>query len=176
MSSRVLKLAAALLAGLMLAGCASGNPQVAAYVGDEAIPESRVHDIAQVLTETGSTPAETAVPVVAGLLVQSKLAAKAAIDQGIVVSPQERQSFLDSNPLFGQLVANPVTADFMTEYANAVIVVNSDAGREGFEKVLATTEVKLNPRFGVWDRDQGGIVEGSTGSISRPAGSLEAGQ
>lgn len=167
------KMAALATAGLLaLTGCATGNPQVAAYVDGARIAQSEVDAISQVLAEVSADPADTAGDfgtTVVTIMVQAKLAKKAADAASITVTDAERQQVFASNELYAALISNPVTADFMNGFADTAILVNNEAGSAAIKNALASTEVRVNPRFGTWDPAAASLVQGSSGSLSVPA-------
>jgi hypothetical protein len=167
------KFAGLIAATVALVGCAGGNPTVAAYVGAETIPQAKVDGIARVLAEATTDPTDTAGgygQTVVAILVQSKLAAQTAAAKGITVTDAERQQVYDSNELYTVLLNNPSTADFMHEYANTAFILSNEDGKAGVAELLGTTTITVNPRLGTWDAAMGGIVQGSSGSLSELAG------
>lgn len=170
---RSVKLAAlAAVGALALAGCATGSPQVAAYVNGNPIPQSQVDAVAKVLTDTSSDPADTAgdaAALVVQVMIQSEVAPVAAKNANITISETQRDQALASNATLTALAKNPVTADFINDYAETQLLVSTDAGKTAFNDAFVNTTVELNPRLGVWDDTQHAIVDGSTGSISEVA-------
>jgi hypothetical protein len=172
MSKARLMGAALATAGLLaLAGC-GGNPQVAVYVGDSPIPLAKVEAISKVLADSSSDTYDTAgafTPTVMQIMVQSKLAEQVAATKKITVTDDQRQSVYAENELYGVLLKNPVTADFMTSYASTAVILAGEPEQAAYRDLLAATNVRLNPRFGTWDPKTGGIAEGSSGSLSEAA-------
>ncbi|MFZ0531068.1 MAG: hypothetical protein WAL91_11105 [Propionicimonas sp.] len=169
MSKAMVKVAAMVAATVALVGCAGGNPLTAAYVGADPIPQSEVDDVSQAIADASEDTTDTAgtfSQTVVQILIQSDLAAQAAASQGITVTDAQRQQVYDSNPLYGTLLNNPASSAFMTAYANTAVILADTAGQTAFASLVSTTPITLNPRLGVWDAAKGGIVEGSTGSIS----------
>lgn len=170
---RSMKLAGLATAGvLVLTGCASGNPQVAAYVGDQTISQAQVDAVAKVLadsttdtTDSGGGYAATVVQI----MIQGKVAQAAAAAKGITVSDADRQKTLASNATLQTLAKNPVTADFITDYVDTSLILSKEEGQAAAKDVLAHTTIRVNPRFGVWDATSYGLVDGSTGSLSETA-------
>lgn len=162
-------LVALVTAGLMaLAGC-GGNPQVAVYIGEEQVPLSRVESVAKVLADTSPGAGVTAssfTPTVMQIFVQAELAARVAQAKGISVTEAERQSVYAQNQVYPLLLANPVSADFMKAYADTAVILGNEAAQAPYRELLAATPIRVNPRFGTWDAEQGGLVEGSSGSLS----------
>lgn len=159
----------AIVGVLVLTGCTVTNPQVAAYVAGSPITQAEVDAVSGALAEASPDTNDTAgnfAPTVLVIMVQNQLAAKAAADAGITVTDAQRQTFISQNELYGVLVNNPASADFMNSFATTSIVVSADAGVQAFREVAANTSVRVNPRFGEWDADAVALAEGSSGSLS----------
>jgi hypothetical protein len=167
---RSVKLAALATTGvLVLAGCATGNPQVAAYVGDTEITQAQVDSVSKVLANTSSDPTDTAGSfgtTVLQIMIQSKIAADVAEAKAITITDTQRQQVLASNANLATLAKDPAATDFINKYVEAVAVVGTDAGKSAFSDQFAKTAIRVNPRFGVWDDAHHALVDGSTGSIS----------
>ncbi len=172
MSKLSARLAAFVTAGVLtLTGCASGNPQVAAYVGAAQISQAQVDAVSRVLAETSSDPTDTVggfAPTVMSIMVQSELVRAAASAKGLSVSDADRQAFYATNDLYQLLLANPASADFMKRYADTAVLLGTDAGKAAFQEAVDTITVRVNPRFGEWD-PANGLVQGSSGSLSEAA-------
>ncbi|MFT4110599.1 hypothetical protein [Propionicimonas sp.] len=169
-----LKLAALATTGVLaLAGCASGNPQVAAYVDGTPISESQVDGPAEALANASSDATDSASAfsaTVLSIIIQSKVAAAAAAtDPSIAVTQAQRDTEIAGNETLATLVKDPAATDFINDYVEASLIVSSDAGKAAFTKQFAQTSVKLNPRFGTWDATQFAIADGSNGSLSSVA-------
>lgn len=164
--------AALATAGLLaLAGC-GGNPQVAAYVGDVQVPQARVEAIAKVLADTSTDAYDTAGSfnaTVMQILVQGTLAGQVAKAKGITVSDAQRQTLYAQNELFAILLKDPATTDFMRSYADTSIMLQDATALAAFKELMASTPIRVNPRFGTWDAEAGGLKEGGVGSLSDPA-------
>lgn len=170
------KIAGSVVAMAALAGCVSGNPQVAAYVGPDPVAQTDVDTIAQALSEATSDTTDSAATyqqTVVSILVQSKLAAGIAASKGITVTDEQRQQVYASNELYAALVNNPVTTKFMTEYANTAFIVSDEVGKAELANVLQATTITLNPRLGTWDADNVAVADGSSGSLSELAGAQQ---
>lgn len=173
MKRTALKIVSVVVTGVLaLAGCSVSSPQVAAYVGDAQIAMTQVRAVAQAIADASGDaagPASGFESAVMTIMVQSKLAAKAAEAQSIAITDAQRESFYSQNEVYGPLAKNPASADFMRGFADLSVVVSTEAGVEAFREVLATTPVRINPRFGEWDPEQAALVEGSSGSLSELA-------
>jgi hypothetical protein len=170
MKARVM-VAGLVTAGLLaLTGCGS-NPQVAAYVGDAQVSQASVDAVAQVLADT-SPDADTAgafTGTVMQIMVQGVLAATIGQVKGITVTDAQRQTLYSQNALYATLLKNPVTADFMKSYADTAVILSDASALADYKELLTSTDIRVNPRFGTWDHKAGGLVEGSTGSLSELA-------
>jgi hypothetical protein len=172
MSKARVLVAALATAGLVaFAGCSS-SPQVAAYVGDSQISQASVDDVAQVLADTSSDAYDTAgsfSPTVMQIMVQAEVAQQAGAAKGITVTDAQRQQVYSQNPLYGTLLKNPATTSFMQDYANTSVILGNEAALAAYKELMASTPIRVNPRFGTWDSAAGGLVEGSEGTLSSPA-------
>lgn len=175
MSKARVMVAALATAGLMaLTGC-GGNPQVAAYVGDVRVQQSSVDEVAQVLADTSTDAYDTAGSfnkTVMQIMIQGTLATEVGVAKKIEVTDAQRQAIYDSNELYGTLLKNPKTTAFMTTYANTATILSDEAAKAAYGELLATTPVRVNPRFGTWDPKTGALVDGSSGSLSEAAPGL----
>ncbi|MCC6496792.1 MAG: hypothetical protein IT193_11125 [Propionibacteriaceae bacterium] len=172
MSKARVMVAALATAGLLaFAGCGN-SPQVAAYVGDFRVQQDTVEAVSQVLADASSDAYDTAgsfSPTVMQIMVQTKLAAQAGEAKGISVTEEQRQQIYAQNELYAGLLKNPVTTDFMTGYANTSVILGNEAALAAYKDLIASTPIRVNPRFGTWDPEAGGLVEGSSGSLSSVA-------
>ncbi len=159
-------------AGLLaFAGCSS-SPQVAAYVGGSQIQQTRVDDVSQVLADASSDASDTAgafSATVMQIMVQTKVAEQAGVAKGLTVTDAQRQQIYAQNELYDGLVKNPLTTDFMTGYANTSVILSNEAALAAYKELMASTPIRVNPRFGTWDAAAGALVEGSSGSLSSVA-------
>lgn len=166
------KLAALATTGVLaLAGCATGNPQVAAYVGEATISQTEVETIAGALAE--NTEAEDSASgfstTVLQILIQSRIVEQAAAAKNLSVPEADRNSAIAGNESLAALAKNPAVTDFINDYVDTSLLLQTEAGATAAKEVAGATEVRVNPRFGTWDQTQFGLVEGSTGSISEAA-------
>ena len=175
--ARVWVIALAATGLLALAGC-GGNPQVAAYVGgptspiDVQVSQAKVETIAKAIAATTTDAYDTAVTFTAPvmqILVQAALVQKVATDAKITVTDAQRETFYASAELYPQLVKNPDTHDFMVAFADANTILADKAVAPTYTALVAKTPIRVNPRYGTWDAKQGGLVDGSSGSLSEVA-------
>ena len=154
----------------VLAGCSTGNPQVAAYVGDSEISQSRVDEVSRVLAATSGDSTATVgdfSATVLQIIIQSTIAEKAADSLGVTISDAERDQAIATNETLTTLVNEPAATDFIKDYVEATLVVGTEAGMAAFTEQFDQTEITVNPRFGTWDAEQNALVEGTVGgSIS----------
>jgi hypothetical protein len=175
--ARVWVIALAATALLALAGC-GGNPQVAAYVGgptspiDVQVQQSKVDTIAKAIADTTSDAYDTAVTFTAPvmqILVQSALVQKVAADAKITVTDAQRETFYATAALYPELVKNPATHDFMVAFADANTILADKTVGPAYTALVTKTQIRVNPRYGTWDAKSGGLVDGSSGSLSEVA-------
>lgn len=166
---RLAALAAA--AVLALSGCAGANPQSAAYVDGSPISQSQVDAIAGVLadsTETDDRPAGFA-PTVLQILIQSKLVGRAAAEKGLSVPTTDRDAAIAGDATLSALSKNPVTTDFIRNYVDTSLLLQTEAGQAAALEVAERADIVVNPRFGTWDESQLALAQGSSGSLSEVA-------
>ncbi len=157
---------------LALAGCASGSPQVAAYVGDSQISQAQVDQVAQVLADTSSDPEDTAggfAPTVVQLMIQNEIVGVAADAKKLTVPDADRAAAIAGDATLSALSKNPLTTDFITSYVTTQMLLNTEAGATAAQEVALATPIRVNPRFGVWDDTRLGLIQGSSGSLSELA-------
>jgi hypothetical protein len=159
------KLAALATVGVIaLTGCA-GSPQAAAYVGDTQISQSEVEHLSAVIADVSDDPTDIASTYTRGVLqILVRNEANPA-----AVTPELRQQVLTQQPQLAELMKTKDLTDLVSGLVDWQVLASSDAGRAAIVKGLGTTTVRLNPRMGVWDNTQAGIVTDSTGSISELA-------
>ncbi|MGV8909708.1 MAG: hypothetical protein ACOH1Y_12065 [Propionicimonas sp.] len=175
--ARVWVVALAATGLLALAGC-GGNPQVAAYVGgptspiDVDVSQAEVDTIAKAIADSTSDAYDTAVTFTAPvmqILVQSAIVQQVAKDLKITVTDAQRETFYATAELYPALVKNPATHDFMVGFADANAILADKAVGPTYAALVAKTSIRVNPRYGTWDAKAGGLVEGSSGSLSEAA-------
>jgi len=103
------------------------------------------------------------------IMIQGTLAAKVGEAKKIEVTDAQRQAVYAQNELYAVLLKNPATTDFMVTYANTATILGDDAGKAAYKDLLASTPIRVNPRFGTWDAAAGGLADGSSGSLSEAA-------
>lgn len=167
---RSVKFAALLATAVMvLAGCATGNPQVAAYVDGSPISQAQVDQVSQAIVEASTDPAATAGDVsgvVLQIMIHGKIAEQVAAGEHYTVAASERQSLISANGLDG-LAADPRTADFVTEFVDSSIILQNTDFQNAVAQAWATADVEVNPRFGTWNTQQNALEDGTAGgSIS----------
>ena len=175
--ARVWVIALAATGLLALAGC-GGNPQVAAYVGgptspiDVQVSQAKVETIAKAIAATTTDAYDTAVTFTAPvmqIIIQSTIVEQLAKDKNITVTDAQRQTFYATAALYPELVKNPDTHDFMVAFADANTILADKAVAPTYTALVAKTPIRVNPRYGTWDAKQGGLVDGSSGSLSEVA-------
>ncbi len=164
--------ALATTAVLALTGCAGGSPQVAAYVGDAQISQAQVDDVSQVLADTSTDPEDTAggfAPTIVQLMIQNEILRVAAETKKLTIPETDRDAAIAGDATLSALSKNPLTADFVKSYVTTQLLLNTEAGATAAQEVATGTSIRVNPRFGVWDDTQLGLIQGSSGSLSELA-------
>ncbi len=163
------KLAAVATAGVLaLAGCATGSPQSAAYVGPTPIGLDKVETLSQAVADFTSDTSDSAATfrtAVVQILISSKLAAATKVP----VTEEQRSQVLATDASLSELAKVPALTAFIADWVDARAIVGTDTGRAAYLAVANQTSVRLNPRFGTWDPQQLAIVQNSSGSISEVA-------
>ena len=177
MKARVMVAGLATAGLLALTGCGN-NPQVAAYVGgpgsavNVTVTQAEVDRIATAIAAATSDAYDTGAsfaPAVVSIKVQSAVVDQVAKDKAITVTDAQREAFYATQALYPVLAKDPVTHDFMVSYATTATVLSDKAAATAFAELMAKTQVRVNPRFGVWDDTKGSLVDGSSGSLSEAA-------
>ncbi len=169
---RSVKLAALAATGVLaLAGCATGNPQAAAYVDGHAIPQAEVDSVAHAVTTAGAAESGTiAQGLVVQILIQNEIAKTVANDTKFTVTDAQREQLLTSSPALTAIAKDPAAAGFVNDYTETYLLLQTDAGKQAFNDRFVKTDIVVNPRFGTWDPKQPGLVDGTAGgSISELA-------
>lgn len=152
---------------MLLSGCTTNNPQLAARVGGVAITEAQVDVIARSLA--GAMGAEygamrfTAVSELIG----NELTRQIGTTTGTTVSEAERLAMLAGNPNLSQMAAEPALTDFIHAFVDARVIQNK-LGPDAFNTAAQAVSVEVNPRFGTWNPNLARL-NGDSGSLSRPA-------
>ncbi len=163
--TRLKTLVVALLAGLLLAGCASPPGSVAVRVGDQEVSVRRVEDTYSLLAqhpEVGSVSRAS----IAGTFVVTATLQEIADDQNITVTTQEVEALLAEDQLFTEVRKDPVGEEFVRELALNTVISNKLPG--DWRSEMAKYDPQLNPRYGVWN-PQTQRVEGF-GVLAEPVG------
>lgn len=163
--------ASALLAAGLLSGCV-GQPGTAAIVDGERITVEQVDEAMALgpFFQDQLTPSNAL-----ATLIESRAAITVAAEHGVGVSQDEAAAFLDE-----------IGAEFIAQdgdYTDPVLdivrmsVISQELGQapngqaiveEIGEYMLETADIEFNPRYGEWDSDQGGLVDGFSDWIELP--------
>lgn len=166
------KLAALATVGVIaLTGCA-GSPQAAAYVGDTQISQAEVEHLSAVIADVSTDPTDIASTYTRGvlqILIRNEVARTVTASGLATVTDAQRQQLLTQDASIGELMKTPDLTKLISGFLDWQVLASSDAGRAALVKGLGTTTIRLNPRNGVWDNQQAGIITDSTGSISELA-------
>jgi hypothetical protein len=164
--------ALATTAVLALTGCASGSPQVAAYVGESQISQRQVDDVSRVLADISTDTTDSAggfSSTVLQIMIQSKIVGLGADARKLTVAETDRQAAISGDATLSALSQNPATASFVKDYVGAQLLLQTEAGVTAAQEVAEATSIRVNPRFGTWDDSRLGLAEGSSGSLSSVA-------
>lgn len=165
-------LAAVSAAVLLLSGCSTPGPQVAAVVGDTQITVKQVDSVAhaaattyaQVSTGTVPTWGQLRAPVV-NVLVTGRLVSLAMQVAKVQVSEAQMAQLYNSDAFLKALAADPEGAELAQALALMSLAQNSTAIQSAYAQVVGNTVVEVNPQFGVWSSSAGSLT-GQTGSLS----------
>lgn len=165
------KLAAAgVVAALALTGCAK-DPSVAARVGEITITDAEVQQATAAMSEAFDVTTGQARPVAFASLMRGAFADTLAAKHGYTVTPQERADAFASNPDLAMLELNDQTKPLANGVADSIVLAQR-LGPDQLAAEVASLDVTMNPRYGVWNGETGEF--GGSGSLSRlstPAGS-----
>jgi ABC-type Fe3+-hydroxamate transport system substrate-binding protein len=172
MKKTAVKLVAVLATAILaLTGCAKNNPNVAATVGDQTIKLTQVDAVAKSLVAKDPTVTWGAARHdVAQVMVVSRLAKLAQDEVGVKVTDAQRQQVYAAYPAWEPLLKDPVTATFMADFADYILVMSNQTAASAYQKVAANVPVSVNPIFGSWDPATGQFA-GNSGSLSEVFGS-----
>lgn len=148
--SRLKTLVVALLAGMLLVGCASPPGSVAVRVGEQEVSVNEVEDTFQLLAEHPEVGQATRSNVVASYVVAAILE-QIGKDHDISVSDAEVQSVLGRDRLFLEVRRDPVGDRFVTKLARNTVIANKLP--RDWRSEVAKYDVQLNPRYGTWHPD-----------------------
>lgn len=153
--------ASVLLVAGLVAGC-SGQGGVAATVNGETISVEQVND-GMALSPFFAEPPAPADIVMS--LIEARSVIDAAKEEGMGVSAEEAEDFLDS------IGAQEIRVD--GEYSEAVLDIarmslisqslqTAPQGQgviEAMNDYIVNADIELNPRYGTWDIEQGGLLQ-----------------
>lgn len=154
--------AAALLGiGVVVAYPTVRDSQVAVKVADTTYTRAQVESIAQGLAnhtlEVDDSAADFEETVV-GILVESRIGKLVMADRKTMVSVQDRGSILDGNTTLAELIKDPATADFASDYIDTAACMSDSDFEAAFDEKATSTAVWVDPRYGVWDPASGHLV------------------
>jgi hypothetical protein len=153
---------------LLLSGCANGNPTVAATIGDNQITVAQVDSISRVLAANSTD--EPAWGKWRAAVLQAQLSGRLATTvtsaAGVTITDIQRQQVYAQNELYAKLAKDPVTADFMRDYADYVLVMSATNGQSAMAQAASTVKIEVNPIFGEWDSTKAQL-SGESGSLSQ---------
>lgn len=161
---------------LLLTGCSTNNPNVAATVGNQQISVAQVdafaHQLATAVAKISegsgqAAPAwgELRSPALQ-ILIQIELVRVANLDAKVTVTDAQRKAAAASNQIYSALAQDPSASQVLSEWLDAVVIANDSKGNASLMKLAKGTPIELNPVFGTWDQTQFKLT-GDTGSLSK---------
>jgi hypothetical protein len=153
---------------LALAGCASAEPGVVAYVGDDRITQGQFDRAVVGINTALQEGQQVNRDAVVNALIHGVLADQIAAERNITITDAQRDEALRSGDL-AVLLANPDAKSVAYDLADQQLV-SEKVGAEAYIAAVREQPVTLNPRFGVLDPEAKLITSvEETGSLSRPA-------
>jgi hypothetical protein len=169
MKKTAVKLVALVVAGLLLlSGCGKTNPNIAATIGGEQVTVATVDAVATVIADNSPDAPNWGrwrAPVLQ-VIVVSRIGAMVKQQAGITITDIQRQKVYSSNQLYAALAKDEATKAFMSDFADATLLLNDTDAGALYAQVAPTVPVTVNPVFGEWDAANVQLT-GNTGSLSR---------
>lgn len=158
------KLGLLAIAALALAGCAS--PATAVVVNGAEITERQVDKVSDgCATVYENTANDLRRDVVNNLLI-GQLGFSVAKEHGVQITEAERLQFLQTTTA-GQIMLSDEECAKMADGLAIYLLAMDRIGQEAFITTAQEAEITLNPRYGIWDSEQGTVA--GTGSLSELA-------
>lgn len=153
-------------AAVILAGCSS-SPSVVAYVGNQSLTLETVDRVVGGV-KTAMVGKNINNQVVINWMIQGQMAEQVIADRQITITDADRDKIMasieDLQPMRANADARPLTDDLADVQILVQLVGEQELGAE-FSKY----NVKLNPRYGVFDPQTLGIADGASASLSEPS-------
>lgn len=169
MKKTAVKLVALVVTGLLLlSGCGKTNPNIAATVGSEQVSIATVDAVAKVIAANSPESPNWGgwrAPVVQ-VIVVSRIGAMVKQQAGITITDIQRQQVYSTNALYAALAKDEASKAFMSDFADATLMLNDTNVAALFAQVAPTVPVTVNPVFGEWDPAKVQLT-GETGSLSK---------
>jgi hypothetical protein len=151
---------------LVVSGCASAEPGVAAYVGGDRITQQQVDDAVDAVSPILQEGQTVSTQAIVNAMIHGAMSAQIAESQGIAITDRDRVEVLKNSDL-APLLEVPAARPVLDDIADQQIVVQNLGQRYLTE--ITTINVTLNPRFGVLDPNQKTIITGQSSSLAEPA-------
>lgn len=148
-------------------GCSQASPAVVAYVDGTEITQTQLDQAVSSVEGTLEAGQTVAKPAVVNALIHGQLATEVARRQGFTFTEVDRAAALEANGLTA-LLAQEDGREFANAVADQAILL-SVMGSEAYVQAIAGADVTVNPRFGQLDPQTHQILEGSSGSLIKPA-------
>ncbi|HBX80128.1 MAG: hypothetical protein WAV45_10985 [Propionibacteriaceae bacterium] len=144
------RLAAAAGVVVLLAGCASGNPNDVAVVNGQSITQAQIDAVTPaVVAILPPTSARTASLSITNAWLQAKVAKVVADANGVTVSDIQRQQVIASSQTLAKIAEDPAAKDFVNALADQSVIA-AQMSSEAFIDGVQDVSVTVNPRFGTW--------------------------
>jgi hypothetical protein len=153
------------LLALTATGCASAEPGVAAYVGDDRITQRQVDDAVDAVSTTLEEGQTVSPQAVVSAMIHGALADQIAANQRIAITDSDRVELLKNSNL-APLLQVPGARPLIDDIADQQIVIQR-LGQKYLTEI-AKINVTLNPRFGVLDPNQKTIIPDQSSSLASP--------
>lgn len=169
-----MKLMTRLMAGLvaamlLLTGCTSGNPDLAATVKGVDIRETTLDKVsASVATLLQADPRQYRVLILEALI-QGQVAQQVATQAGVEITDADLQGVFGTSSELSSFYADPDAREVAVAVAQRELVA-SKLGSAEFTALAQQVPVVLNPRYGTWSATTNSML-GNTGSLSKSVAS-----
>lgn len=169
--ARIGAAALAVTALVTITGCAEGSPGVVAYVGDNEISNRQLTEAVDGVGQALGEGQQIQRGAVVDALVRGEVAAQIAEQEKITITDADRSKLFSSEQGGDELLANEASKAVAYDLADESIVVEK-LGVEKYLGALKAADVKLNPRFGVWNPDA--VAQGAS-AVENKSASLSTG-
>lgn len=170
MTKRLAAVAVMIVAMLGVAGCA-GSPATVADVGGQRITTGELSEATAVVERAlQAEPGAVSTRAVAATLIGGQIADDVAAATNTTITPDDRAKFIATAnaPILSQLAADPAARDFLDDLIDPALV-QEKLGAPAYLELSQQVPLTINPAYGSWSYQTGGLDGVSTGSLSVPA-------